>query len=276
MGRTTDRRIRIAKESAAVIRVSRQKLGRMARRFGLQSARSRQAAAQALAEYDGMLDVLSARTGTLPCTSKAQLKQDMAALVCTGFKRGGFFIDIGAADPVQSSNTVMLERSFGWTGICAEPNPVFHDALRAQRRCAVDERCVWTTTGDIKSFHFSQANTLSTLSEFVSCDHHADARAQGRVGSVETVSLNDLLLAHGAPPHVDFLSMDTEGSELAILNAFNFESTTFGFISIEHNYAPNRAAIHDLLVRKGYMRIWTRLSAWDDWYIPITAGQIVA
>ena len=215
-----------------------------------------------------MLDLLLNQAKVPSEAAKGQLKQDIAALVCNAFKRDGYFVDIGAADGIYSSNTAMLEDVFGWDGICAEANPHFHADLRANRRCAVDDRCVWTATGEMLSFHFAHDTLLSTLSDFVDCDYHAAAREPADVGTVKTVSLNDLLATHGAPSHVDFLSIDTEGSERAILEAFDFSTTTFGFICVEHNYAANREPIKTLLTRKGYRRIWTQLSQWDDWYIP--------
>lgn len=219
-----------------------------------------------LANFDGLLDQLLIQAGVPLAASRAQLKQDIAALACNGFKRNGYFVDIGAAEPVNSSNTVMLEREFGWHGICCEANPNYRAALLANRDCVVDSRCVWTNTGETLPFHF--AHTLATLSEFVGSDHHAKARRDADVGMVETVSLNDVLTTHGAPRHIDFLSIDTEGSELAILEGFDFSAASFGFICVEHNYAANRIAIKDLLESKGYRRIWTRLSKWDDWYVP--------
>lgn len=255
----------------AFIQTIRRPVAGLARRLGfrLYSARSEQATIEALADFEGMLDLLLGQAGASPAQARGQLKQDIAAFVCNGFKRNGYFVDIGAAHPEYSSNTVMLERAFGWDGICAEANPHFHDQLRAERRCNVDTRCVWSATGETLSFHFTQDTTLSTLSDFVRSDHHAEARAHAAIGTVETVSLNDLLKTYGAPRHIDFLSIDTEGSELAILEAFDFSATSFGFICVEHNYAANRDPIRALLERKGYRRIWKRLSAWDDWYVPI-------
>lgn len=252
------------------IRSVRRMVRRIALRIGLRpfSARTERARHEALADFDGMLDVILQQTGVPPHEARGQLKQDIAALACNGFKRNGYFVDVGAAHPEYSSNTAMLERIFGWDGICAEANPHFHSALHASRRCAVDERCVWSSTGARLSFHFTHDTTLSTLSDFVYADHHAEARARASIGTVETVSLSDLLKTHGAPGHVDFLSIDTEGSELAILEAFDFSETSFGFICVEHNYAANREAIRALLEGRGYRRIWKRLSAWDDWYIP--------
>jgi hypothetical protein len=65
------------------------------------------------------------------------------------------------------------------------------------------------------------------------------------------------------------LSIDTEGSELAILSAFDFSSRHIRCISVEHNETPNRQAILDLLVANGYRRKWPSLSAWDDWYVRV-------
>ena len=66
---------------------------------------------------------------------------------------------------------------------------------------------------------------------------------------------------------MDFLSIDTEGSELAILEAFDFSSFTFGAVFVEHNFTQNRARIHQLLTANGFVRIFSRFSRWDDWYL---------
>src|ERR1700747_1449806 len=47
--------------------------------------------------------------------------QDIFALLWSGGKRGGFFVDFGACDGLIVNNTVTLERQFGWSGILAEP-----------------------------------------------------------------------------------------------------------------------------------------------------------
>ena len=83
---------------------------------------------------------------------------------------------------------------------------------------------------------------------------------------VETVSLKDLLIEHSAPPHINYLSIDTEGSELNIIKKFDFNSHTFDFISIEHNYRPDRHEIHELISSRGYRRIHKKLSRCEFWY----------
>jgi hypothetical protein len=83
--------------------------------------------------------------------------------------------------------------------------------------------------------------------------------------TVATVSLFDLLREHGAPARVDFLSIDTEGSEYEILREFDFSSTRFSTIAIELN--QNDSEITSLLASNGYLRVLASHSQWDGWYI---------
>ena len=64
------------------------------------------------------------------------------------------------------------------------------------------------------------------------------------------------------------MSIDTEGSEFAILNAFDFDRWRFGALTVEHNFLPQREAIHTLLVSHGYTRVLAHISKQDDWYVP--------
>ena len=65
---------------------------------------------------------------------------------------------------------------------------------------------------------------------------------------------------------IDFLSIDTEGSEYEILQKFNFYKYQIKIICCEHNYTVNRNKIFKLLNSKGYKREYENLSQYDDWY----------
>ena len=80
------------------------------------------------------------------------------------------------------------------------------------------------------------------------------------------MSLNDLD-RHGAPAVIDYLSIDTEGSEFEILNAFDFSRHRFSVITCEHNFSAQRQEIYERLVRNSYVRVFDGLSRWDDWYV---------
>ena len=195
--------------------------------------------------------------------SKSQIFQDLFVLHTLKQKRGGYFVEFGAADGDFLSNTAMLERSYGWSGIVAEPGRNSHEQLQRNRNCIVDLRCVWTESGKTLTFSENPEKELSTIAAFRQPVDQARSREYG----VETVSLNDLLEQHRAPDLVDYLSIDTEGSELQILQAFDFSRRMFKVITVEHNYRPLREDIFRLLTSKGYRRVLERITMFDDWYV---------
>lgn len=197
--------------------------------------------------------------------SRSQLGQDLWVLEKLNWKKNGYFVEFGATDGVLLSNTWMLEMCFGWDGICAEPNPRFFSALQKNRSCQLSSACVYSETG--VSREFVLADAYGGLAEFSGRDLHADKREAyaltGNTMQVTTVSLVDLLEAHGAPATIDYLSVDTEGSELVILEAFDWNRYQVRCITVEHNNTDCRDKIYALLSGQGY----TRQSAkFDDWY----------
>ncbi len=199
--------------------------------------------------------------------SRAQLAQDLWVAFESRGQRGGYFVEFGATDGRSINNTSLLEECFDWRGILAEPFPVWHEALHRNRPlAAIDHRAVWRSTGERLKFRATDAAELAGLEATLPRDANAPARAAHRLVEVETVSLVDLLRSHQAPPVIDYLSIDTEGSELEVLRAFDFGAYRVRLISVEHNHTPARREIFDLLTSKGYERKFAGLSQWDDWY----------
>src|SRR6056297_216441 len=58
--------------------------------------------------------------------SKSQLRQDLFVLSELGFKQHGFFVEFGATNGIDLSNTYLMEARFGWNGILAEPARLWH------------------------------------------------------------------------------------------------------------------------------------------------------
>ena len=198
--------------------------------------------------------------------SKSQILQDLWVAFELSEKRDGFFVEFGATDGRTNSNTWLLEKTFGWKGLLAEPNPMWHAALQKNRTCAVDHRCVYSRTGETVAFATASDPELSAIVETGGRDHFAATRNDAPVISVPTVTLADLLVDHGAPKTIDYLSVDTEGSELEILEKFDFERWNVQLISVEHNNTPQEARIADLLDKHGFTRRFPEFSQWDAWY----------
>jgi FkbM family methyltransferase len=198
--------------------------------------------------------------------SKAQLLQDLLAVYFSD-KKQGYFVEFGATDGIEFSNTYLLEKKFGWTGILAEPAQIWMKELKKNRSVHLSFECVFTESGLTLDFQESSTHTLSSLSQFSGQDLHAVQRQKGKLYKVRTITLLDLLNQFGAPKFIDFLSIDTEGSEFEIIEKFDFSSYEFGFICIEHNHTENEFKIDQLLLRFGYVRILKNLSDFDGWYL---------
>lgn len=200
-------------------------------------------------------------------SSKAQLFQDLFVLSELEFKREGFFVEFGAANGVDLSNTFLLEKHFGWSGILAEPCMAWHAALRQNRTCHIETACVWRESNEVLTFNATDFGELATIDLFSSSDRHAQRRNIGEKYSVKTISLRDLLDRYSAPREIDYLSIDTEGSEYEILRTFDFDKYKFKVITCEHNFTKQRDELFSLLTENGYVRKLEGLSDFDDWYV---------
>ena len=202
--------------------------------------------------------------------TKSQNYQDVFVLRETNFKKNGYFVEFGATDGITISNTALLEKTYGWKGIVAEPNPVYHERLHANRVCDISDMCVYSTSGDTLEFVSAPSPDLSTIKGFGENDEHAHIRSDGSSIQVKTISLVDLLDKYNAPNNIDYLSIDTEGSEYVILDAF-FKSPKdyqFRIITVEHNYVPEMMnKLVELLTGQGYKLKFPGMSRCDYFFV---------
>lgn len=211
----------------------------------------------------------------------SQLGQDVLALAVFGTDVPGYFVEFGGLDGIENSNTLLLEKNYHWQGLLAEPAKIFHDKLSQNRQCKIDHRAVANRTGN--TLEFKETNIelgLSGLTEyFHPNDRHTEnrKRSAGNTYDVCTVSLDDLLDQYQCPDHIQYLSVDTEGSELEILRNFNFSQRQIDMITVEHNYvAANRDEIRFLLEQNGFRRVLMDRSQWDDWYLHLDTLKTIS
>ena len=207
--------------------------------------------------------------------STSQLSQDLFVSYFTELKKNGFFVEFGATDGVTLSNTYIFEKYCNWTGILAEPLPFWHNDLIKNRKCIIDKRCVFSESNLEKKFvNTYESPELSGLEDelkdysSLDIDFNAETRKKKEIITVKTVSLEDLLKEHQAPSKIDYLSIDTEGSEFTILKNFNFKLYEISIITIEHNFIDDqRNNIKSLLEKNNFVRVFEKISRMDDWYI---------
>jgi FkbM family methyltransferase len=197
--------------------------------------------------------------------SQSQLAQDLEVLAFYNNKKDGFFIEVGASDGIKFSNTYLLEHQYNWKGICCEPIPNQFDQLVKNRPNSVCfNEAVYSQSGLTLTFGVVDNNDL-----FSGIIDHLESRLSNDkdnpIIQVQTISLLDVLNKANAPSFIEYMSLDTEGSELEILKNFDFNKYTFGLIDVEHNFIePRRSEIRDLLLSNGYVYIGE--NKWDDRY----------
>lgn len=205
--------------------------------------------------------------------SPSERYQDVFALLLSGGKYNGFFVEFGACNGLVASNTLTLERNFGWSGILAEPAITWHDSLSRNRTARIDKRCVSAVTGNKLQFYQSERPGNSSLDKT-----HPYLGNVANSYTVETVSFMDLLKDHDAPRYIDFLSVDTEGHEKEVFANFDFDRYRFGFICVEqHEQLSPEDRVGPLLEAAGYRVIFPResgrpipmqITEIDEFYVP--------
>lgn len=201
--------------------------------------------------------------------------QDAWALYRHSRLPGGlrYFVEFGAYDGIYASNSLVLQKQLGWNGILCEPNPNWKSQLLKLRHNpphvhVETDHCITEKTGDKVSFLITEKSDFSTIQGYQYTDYNSQHRENNTMSvTLPTLSLNDLLQKYKAPEYIDFMSVDTEGSELDILHAFDFEKYYVRQICIEHNFHPIRERIYQFMTSKGYRREFTEFSRWDDFYI---------
>lgn len=181
--------------------------------------------------------------------SNSQIGQDLEVISFYNSKTNLYFVDIGANDGITLSNTFLLEKKYNWKGICSEPLPSVLDKLRSIRNVYCDTDAVFNKTG--LSLKFSESTLYSGITNYI--DKHMFAKNGNQI-DVKTITLQDLLKKYNSPNIINYLSLDTEGSELEILKSVNFSDYTFLYIDVEHNFIePRRTEIKNLLLNNNYL-----------------------
>lgn len=206
--------------------------------------------------------------------SYSQRLQDLWVLYEIGKDTGGTFLDFGAGNGRDSSNSFILHRKFGWTGLLIEPNDDYADNLDHH----VSTGVTWVTgvavgPEDSKGrvdFVVSSDPSISTLHYTSDLEGGLQRLFPSEIRQVEMWSLQKTLNLYFKDRPVTYLSIDTEGSEYDILSSYfaNPEAKKFECITVEHNYNHEaRQKIRFLLVSQGYVNRFPEYSGHDDFYI---------
>ena len=186
-------------------------------------------------------------------------------------KRDGYYVEAGAFDGLTHSNTLTLERCFGWSGLLIEGNPEFATLAKRNRPGNVFSTKAITPSHLAGWGTMLQGGQWTGLQELMTrtfLDQH-QTRANPGI-EVETAKLHTILDEADAPMMIDYLSIDIEGGELPVLMDYFLNTPKphlrqFGCITVEfQNDACLLQSFNILLDSFGYK--FVKLSGWDSFY----------
>jgi FkbM family methyltransferase len=178
-------------------------------------------------------------------------------------KTNGTFLDVGAGNGIDLSNSKALEE-LGWDGVCVECNPEsYAEFVKNRPDTDLEKRALWRESGQVLEFTTSAIPYLSGITATIG--KYMGRPVTGPQLPVRTVSMEDMFQHWDLPRQIDYMSLDTEGSEFIILQSMP-EDIVFSVITVEHNYEePKRTQIKQLLESRGYTLV--KEVQFDDWYM---------
>jgi len=196
-------------------------------------------------------------------------------------KSGGFFLDLGAFNGLKCSNSALIEKGFGWNGICVEARPV--PGTFNERNCLLVTRALSDETGKEVRFYGTPGTQLQHIHK-QAIDSPDD---KGEV--IETLNVPDLVdcvnSTHASPAaarekckgvpgsmhipnFIHFISMDVEGQGLNVLKTFPFDKVNVGAWVVEQEGSPeNEKAANEILTKNGYIRVPVEKPGVDKYFI---------
>lgn len=193
-------------------------------------------------------------------------------------KENGVFVDIGAFDGVTHSNSYYFEKNLNWTGICIEPLPNKFKELKSCRNCICINSCISNEEAIVKFIEVNGAPAmLSGMQKNYDLRHLARLKNEivrdggsYKIIDIPARNINNILKENNLFK-IDYLSLDTEGSELEILKSIDFDSFYIHAISVENNYSDPNFKL--FLESKGFKYLIT-LGSQDEIYVNIKKNLI--
>ncbi len=192
---------------------------------------------------------LRSKSGTEEsCEWHSQYKQD-EFLEKNYFKgrKGGFYVDLGAHDPYDLSNTAYFDKCLKWNGLCVDANVNHKKSFEMERSCKFIGACLTDPkTQQATIRNMDSEDYLGSGTQVVKC-----------------MPIMDLLKDNNVK-HIDYLSIDIEGHEWPVIQQLNFSIVSVSVISVE-TWHGNRTRIRDYLQDAGFVHA-AEIGADDIYY----------
>jgi FkbM family methyltransferase len=202
--------------------------------------------------------------------SHGQFAEDRILKKIFGDRAEGYCVEIGAYDGRTGSASYPFEKR-GWRCLLVEPIPALAEEIRKHRACTVVNCAASNREGTATFFVAENVEQMSTLN--LTADHLEWIKQVG--GAIKQITVRtatlDSLLAEAAFPEIQFITIDVEGHEMAVLEGFTLEAHKPRIVIIEDNSGSGdpRASSGDPRVaghmsEHGYVHF--RRTGVNEWY----------
>lgn len=191
--------------------------------------------------------------------------------------RGGLFVEFGALDGLLDSNTLFFERELNWTGILIEPNPTAFALLQANRsQCRLENLAISNENGMLPFTRIDGGfYGWSGLRDDIEPQHQERIDRYIKGEEIHTIEVEVRDLAWLADKYrleqVDFMSIDTEGTEEKIMRSFPWERMRVSAFCIENNF--QNYDLDALMAAHGYEKT-ARIGSDDIFVIRALAARV--
>lgn len=165
--------------------------------------------------------------------SYSQNNEDLVIMRLLNNQRNGFYLDIGAHDPVRFSNTFQLYLN-GWSGINIDPLPGCMEKFNKYRPNDINLNIgISSTVGNIKYYNFEEpAYNTTDVERAKYCIKHNYTKLKNKI-DIKVDTLENVLTCYSNDRIIDFMNLDVESRELDVLKSNDWDRFRPKFIAME-------------------------------------------
>jgi FkbM family methyltransferase len=185
-----------------------------------------------------------------------------------GYKTNGSFVEVGAFNGISWSNTSCLAEA-GWKGLMFEPVTKFYkqcaNRYKDNANVKVVRCCIGDYNGETKVYLGSSLSTtsLEMVKVFNSLEWAKHKHNEEKFIKSKIYTLDNMLEKHSWPENFDVLVVDTEGTELQVLQGFDIDRWAPKMAIVESHekhkdevLGRNAGQINEYFESRGYRKIY--------------------
>lgn len=172
----------------------------------------------------------------------------------------GIFVDVGAHDGKTYNNTLYFENNNKWQGYNIEPIKSVFNKLVINRPNSININCAINNSDGISDFILNTGYTemISGLKDTYDNRHFhrlnlelCEYGGTSNIIKVNTKKLSTIFDEYNVK-YINYLSIDTEGSEFNVIQSIDFDKVFIDIIQFENNYQDITKKIIKFLIEKNY------------------------